>query len=165
MEFTAEEASPYEVLGVQPDASAEELRRAYQRLARLNHPDKAHGVGADGEGDAARFLSIQRAYDLLRDPESRRSFDASHRAMILDVAGSVAREMVVDLGEMTYTEEHIFGCDESSELATAGVWRYDCRCGDTFVLREAQLADGIEAVHCRSCSLVLRPLYCAAPPD
>jgi hypothetical protein len=41
-----------------------------------------------------------------------------------------------------------------------GVWRYECRCGDEFVLREAQLAAGIDVLQCKSCSYSLRPLYC-----
>jgi curved DNA-binding protein CbpA len=58
---------PYRTLGLARTASADEIRRAYRRLAKANHPDSA--------GDAAlpRFLAIQAAYEtLLGPPDSRR---------------------------------------------------------------------------------------------
>jgi hypothetical protein len=51
---------PFAVLGVAPDASAEEVAAAYRRLAKQWHPDRA---GNDG---AARMADINAAYDLLR---------------------------------------------------------------------------------------------------
>ena len=49
---------PYRVLGVPPDASTAEVKRAYRLLAKRNHPDA-------GEGSLARFLEIQAAYEVL----------------------------------------------------------------------------------------------------
>jgi hypothetical protein len=51
---------PFAVLGVAPDASAEEVAAAYRRLAKQWHPDRAGGEGA------ARMAQINAAYDLLR---------------------------------------------------------------------------------------------------
>ncbi|MBA3875381.1 MAG: hypothetical protein C0498_00350 [Anaerolinea sp.] len=50
---------PYRVLGLPPGASAAEVKRAYRRLAKANHPDSA------GEAALPRFLEIQRAYETL----------------------------------------------------------------------------------------------------
>src|ERR687891_231335 len=50
----------YEVLGVAPDAGAEEIKRAYRQLARRYHPDIS--------GEDRAFLELARAYDVLRDP-------------------------------------------------------------------------------------------------
>jgi DnaJ-class molecular chaperone len=64
-------ASPYEVLGVKQDATADEIQRAYRKLAKQNHPDL-------NPGDAAaesRFKEIASAYDLLSDPDKRVRFD------------------------------------------------------------------------------------------
>jgi molecular chaperone DnaJ len=61
----------YRQLGVSPDASAEEVHRAYRRLARRYHPDA--GAGSDD----ARFQEVSRAYEVLRDPERRASYDRS----------------------------------------------------------------------------------------
>lgn len=60
---------PYEVLGVPPTATAEEIKAAYRRLVRLLHPDAA------GEGDRAAFHRVQEAYELLGDPGRRRLHD------------------------------------------------------------------------------------------
>jgi hypothetical protein len=50
---------PYRTLGLSPGASADEIRRAYRRLAKANHPDSA------GEQALPRFLAIQAAYEML----------------------------------------------------------------------------------------------------
>jgi len=60
-------ASPYEVLGVSPEATSEELRRAYRRRLRLTHPD----VG----GRAADFQAVQVAWERIGNPESRADYD------------------------------------------------------------------------------------------
>lgn len=60
----------YDVLGVSPGAGADEIKRAYRQLARRYHPD----ISGDERGGA--FLEVARAYDVLRDPDRRRSYDA-----------------------------------------------------------------------------------------
>jgi DnaJ-class molecular chaperone len=63
--------TPYEVLGVKPGASAEEIRKAYRKLAKQFHPDLNPGK-PEAE---ARFKAISAAYDLLSDPEKRARYD------------------------------------------------------------------------------------------
>src|SRR4051812_41259614 len=60
----------YDVLGVSRDESDEEIRAAYRRLARQNHPDVNKDPGAED-----RFKEISEAYDVLRDSEKRASYD------------------------------------------------------------------------------------------
>ncbi|HZA78604.1 MAG TPA: molecular chaperone DnaJ [Acidimicrobiales bacterium] len=62
----------YELLGVSRDATQEDIKRAYRRLARQLHPDTGHG---DAQSEA-RFKEITRAYEVLSDPEKRRRYDA-----------------------------------------------------------------------------------------
>ena len=62
---------PYEILDVSPGASAEELKKAYRRLARECHPDSDPGnPWAENE-----FKELSSAYDLLSDPSRRRRYD------------------------------------------------------------------------------------------
>jgi DnaJ-class molecular chaperone len=61
----------YEVLGVSRTASQEEIKKAYRKLARQNHPDRNPGDKAA----EARFKEIQNAYDTLSDPQKRAQYD------------------------------------------------------------------------------------------
>jgi curved DNA-binding protein CbpA len=61
----------YATLGVRPDASEEELRKAYRRLAIQWHPDRNPGVA----NATQRFQEISEAYAVLIDPRKRRQYD------------------------------------------------------------------------------------------
>jgi DnaJ-class molecular chaperone len=58
---------PYVQLGISQKASEDEIKSAYRKLAKTNHPDKG--------GDPAIFLKIKEAYTLLSNPEHRSVFD------------------------------------------------------------------------------------------
>ena len=65
-----DEMTAIEVLGVEVDASFEEIRKAYRLLAKRNHPD----VNPDDAEAAKRFQAIQAAYNVLRSSEESRSW-------------------------------------------------------------------------------------------
>lgn len=66
------QTDPYIVLGVDRQASAEEISRAYRRAARATHPD------GGGAGSTERFRAVSNAYDELRDAGRRAIYDRSH---------------------------------------------------------------------------------------
>ena len=68
----------YQVLGVKSTASVQEIKAAYKRLARLQHPD-LNG----GSPEATRaFVQISRAREILTDPQRRAAYDAQRNAYI-----------------------------------------------------------------------------------
>ncbi len=82
-------SDPYETLGVQQDASPEELRRAYYAGAKRLHPD----VG----GDAKDFAELASAHALLADPARRAEYDATGRTDELPDIGQKAQSMLAQL--------------------------------------------------------------------
>jgi len=60
----------YKILGVEKSASAEEIKKAYRKMALKYHPDKNKTRGAE-----EKFKEIAEAYDVLSDPDKRKMFD------------------------------------------------------------------------------------------
>lgn len=80
----------YEILGVSRDTDKEEIKRAYRRLARKYHPDVNKEPGAE-----ERFKEINRAYEVLSEPETRARYDRFGEAGVASGVGAGP-----DLGDM-----------------------------------------------------------------
>ena len=65
--------TPYEILGVQPSASADDIKKAYRALAKKLHPDLNPG----NKRVEQQFKEVSAAYDLLSDPAKRARLSAS----------------------------------------------------------------------------------------
>ena len=65
----------YDILGVDDDASKEEIKKAYRTLARKHHPDR----NPDDPDAEEKFKEIQKAYSILSDEEKRQQYDAQRR--------------------------------------------------------------------------------------
>src|SRR6185312_1459398 len=102
----------YDVLGVAPDAGAAEIKRAYRQLARRYHPD----ISGDERGGA--FLEVSRAYQVLRDPQRRRSYDA--RLLSDTRADWLADEVAIDFPSVASVldrmRDSFFGGDRAASL-------------------------------------------------
>lgn len=60
----------YQIMGIARDATQDDIKRAYRKLARKYHPDVSKEPGAE-----ARFKEIGEAYEVLKDPEKRAAYD------------------------------------------------------------------------------------------
>ena len=73
---------PYEVLGVGKDASADDIRKAYRKLARKHHPD----VNPGDKGAEDKFKQLSEAYDILGDETKRAEYDRLGQQQFYDQA-------------------------------------------------------------------------------
>ncbi len=70
----------YNILGVAPTATVEEIRKAYRSLAMRHHPDRSTHSNAE-----VRFNAIKTAYELLSDPKKRAEYNQSlNNRIIID---------------------------------------------------------------------------------
>ncbi len=108
----------YDVLGVSPDAGADEIKRAYRQLARRYHPD------ISGDDRAVAFLEAARAYEILADPRRRRSYDVERSASPGGPAGRgewFADEVAIDFPAVSDVLDRMrhafFGANALEELS------------------------------------------------
>lgn len=64
--------NPYNILGVSPTASTDDIKKAYRALAMRHHPDRNPNSNAE-----VRFNAIKKAYELLSDPKKRAEYNYS----------------------------------------------------------------------------------------
>ncbi|KAI8813786.1 DNAJ heat shock N-terminal domain-containing protein [Cladochytrium replicatum] len=136
----------YEVLGVGEKADSDEIKRAYQQKALLLHPDKRVNKNIETP-DRVTFEQIHAAWEVLRDNEKRRTYDARLAERARRDVGVVYEE--VDLDDIEYEE-------------AKGEWIYSCRCSADIVITEADLERGITIFECRVCSARVKVLYSEA---
>lgn len=100
----------YEVLGVKRDASDDDLKKAYRKLALKWHPDK----NLDNADEAAeQFKLIQAAYDVLSDPQERAWYDNHREALLKGGVSGEYQDDSIDLVQFfTVTCYSGYGDDE-----------------------------------------------------
>ena len=94
----------YEVLGVARGASPEDIKRAYRRLARKYHPDVNKEAGAE-----ETFKEINRAYEILSEPDVRARYDRFGEQGVGGVAGAGGFQDFGDMGGFADIFESFFG--------------------------------------------------------
>ncbi|MBI4023188.1 J domain-containing protein [Candidatus Berkelbacteria bacterium] len=129
----------YRILGVPRNASADELKRAYRKLAQAHHPDKG--------GDSARFKEISEAYQVLSDAEKRQAYDqfgttdfsgAGPGVRYEDIFGGGARTGFGGMGGVGDIFESFFGQAFSQVQVEARVKLTDALLGTTLTFQNAQ---------------------------
>jgi len=93
----------YDILGVSRDADKEEIKRAYRRLARKYHPDVNKENGAE-----ERFKEINRAYEVLSEPEMRTRYDRFGEAGVSSGVGAGGFQDFGDMGGFADIFESFF---------------------------------------------------------
>lgn len=78
--------NPYNILGITPTATNDEIKKAYRALAMRHHPDRSTQPGTEN-----RFNAINAAYELLSDPKRRAAFNQTlNNRIILDAHAEAA---------------------------------------------------------------------------
>lgn len=124
----------YTLLGCEENASFEEIKRRYQELARKCHPDKSSST-SDDKGEY--FIQITEAWQTLRDPASRKAYDAQL------------------LAEQCQSEHVLYATITWSEMDfDQDIYTYPCRCGASYCIPkdEANLKSDLFCP-CSECSL------------
>src|SRR5687767_2895207 len=105
----------YEVLGVAKNASNDEIKKAYRKLAMKYHPDR----NTDSKDSESKFKEIQKAYDILSDKEKKEAYDKYGHAGVDTNAGfsSGGFSDFEDLGDIFST---FFGGGRSSRNSGGG---------------------------------------------
>ena len=96
--------SPYETLGVDKTASAEDIKKAHRKKVAKTHPDKG--------GNKEEFLAVQRSYEILSDDERRKCYDETGNAddkpskeeRCMTELGTLAIQCVGDLKNAKHTD-------------------------------------------------------------
>lgn len=94
----------YDILGVSRDVDPEDLKPAYRRLARKYHPDVNKEAGAE-----EHFKEINRAYEVLSQPELRARYDRFGEAGVGSAAGAAGVQDFGDIGGFADIFESFFG--------------------------------------------------------
>lgn len=103
----------YSILGVSENASLDEIKKAYRKLAMQHHPDRA----AEGKKQAAeeKFKEISEAYYVLSDENRRKEYDALRKGYAPGAGGDFAQEHGFDFDEIL---KHFRGARRSGRGAS-----------------------------------------------
>ncbi|KAM3855591.1 dnaJ homolog subfamily C member 24 isoform 1-T1 [Vipera latastei] len=131
----------YSILGAEPSDSLKELKRKYQRLILLHHPDKQSTDVPAGEAEARRqrFIEIDQAWKILGNEETKKEYDLQRREYELEQGCPVDTQ--ISLEDMTWNHnDHCYS--------------FTCRCGGKYTVSKNEVEDA-SLVNCDTCSLVI----------
>lgn len=134
----------YEILGAKPSDSPAELKRKYQKLVLLYHPDKQKADVPAGEVEerVQRFIEIDQAWKILGNEETKKEYDLQQRENNLTKEWPLHAR--ISLEDMSWNE------DEQC-------YTLSCRCGGNYTVFRSETKD-VSLVCCDMCSLVIEIL-------
>ncbi|KAI8851466.1 DnaJ domain-containing protein [Chytridium lagenaria] len=127
--------SLYDVLGVTPDASMEEIKKSFHGLLLELHPDK-NATSSNSEVMQSRLQQVLKAWETLKDPSLKADYDRQ-------VTSAKRRK-------------------RWSKRLILMTWKYDpttstffseCRCSGKYIISETELENGVNMVCCTHCSI------------
>lgn len=124
----------YEILNCDRNASIEEIKKSYQSLILKHHPDKQ-------EQNAEIFIQLNEAWNILRDPDKRRAYDAEMLQKRFS-ENRIVHEVVNLSTDFCFDEETNSYCR-------------DCRCGGLFMVSKEEIDVTVSYLECDECSLVI----------
>lgn len=127
--------SYYNILNVSPNASVEDIKKAYKRLLIVTHPDK--NIGRETE-----FIAIKKAWEILSNPEHRKIYDAKLEFQALQTFA---------ISDKIFFKE--FEVDE------AGNYTFSCRCQNDYVITQEDADYLVKYVSCCGCSSTIEIIY------
>lgn len=136
-----EDESLYEVLGVSPDASQDEIKAAYRRLAKQYHPD----VNPTTEA-SSRMSEINHAYDMLCDPAKRSAYDTAVKFSSLSLDEQTGDEEATYASAIAFAQQaRCQGCGRFDHTLRIAVFPY------VFSLLIMSFKRGEAGIFCESC--------------
>ncbi|XP_069713596.1 dnaJ homolog subfamily C member 24 [Phaenicophaeus curvirostris] len=134
----------YKILGAKPSDSPSELKRKYQKLALLYHPDKQKADVPAGEVEerVQRFIEIDQAWKILGNEETKKEYDLQQRE------DNLTKDW--PLHAQVYLEDMSWKEDEQC-------YTLSCRCGGNYTVFKSETKD-VSLVCCDTCSLVIEIL-------
>ena len=115
----------YEILGVRPEASLDEIKRSFRNLAMRHHPDK----NKNSEESRQKFMKIVEAYEVLSDEQSRRTYDGASTARAptwippADIGRVYSYEEIKKRYGRATSSDIRGGMWDISDGATFGMWK------------------------------------------
>ncbi|XP_054827408.1 dnaJ homolog subfamily C member 24 isoform X1 [Eublepharis macularius] len=134
----------YNVLNAEPSDSLAELKRKYQKLVLLYHPDKQNADVPAGEVEARkqRFIEIDRAWKILGNEETKKEYDLQRREHELTE--------VLPVDAQVSFQDMAWNCNNQC-------YSLICRCGGNYTISKNE-AEDVSLVCCDTCSLVIEIL-------
>ena len=132
----------YEVLGVSPSVTSQELKRVFQHFARQYHPDKTSQETPTSDS-TSRFVAVAAAWKVLGDPELRKQYDAAWVQRCTAQAQPVQDSVSIEEFDVTADGRSVF----------------TCRCGGEYELTSQNIEFRVDYLSCPSCSLCIAVRY------